>query len=83
MAAAYRLTGNLVLRGGYGEFTENEGYGIAGRLSTNNPYSLTETYTNSITARRGRALLPEALSDEPFLLPAAGTEHHRAARQDG
>jgi hypothetical protein len=49
VAAAYRLTGNLVLRGGYGEFTENEGYGVAGRLSANNPYSLTETYTNSIT----------------------------------
>ena len=49
VGAAYRLSGNLVLRGGYGEFTENEGYGIAGRLSTNNPYSLTETYTNSIT----------------------------------
>src|ERR1039458_4461156 len=49
VGAAYRLSGNLVLRGGYGEFTENEGYGIAGRLSANNPYSLTETYTNSIT----------------------------------
>jgi hypothetical protein len=49
VAAAYRLTGNLVLRGGYGEFTANEGYGVAGRLSANNPYSLTETYTNSIT----------------------------------
>ena len=49
VAAAYRLAGNLVLRGGYGEFTENEGYGVAGRLSANNPYSLTETYTNSIT----------------------------------
>ena len=49
VAAAYRLSGNLVLRGGYGEFTENEGYGVAGRLSANNPYSLTETYTNSIT----------------------------------
>jgi hypothetical protein len=48
-AAAYRLSGNMVLRGGYGEFTENEGYGVAGRLSANNPFSLTETYTNSIT----------------------------------
>jgi hypothetical protein len=48
VGAAYRLSGNLVLRGGYGEFTENEGYGVAGRLSANNPYSLTETYTNSI-----------------------------------
>ena len=46
---AYRLSNNLVLRGGYGEFTENEGYGIAGRLSSNNPYWLTESYTNSIT----------------------------------
>ncbi len=49
LAAAYRITDNLVLRGGYGGYTENEGYGIAGRLSSNNPYSLVETYTNTIT----------------------------------
>ena len=49
-AAAYRINDNLVLRGGYGEYTENEGYGAAGRLSVTNPYSLTETYTNSLTA---------------------------------
>jgi hypothetical protein len=48
-AAAYRINDRLVLRGGYGEYTENEGYGIAGRLSNNNPYSLIETYTNTIT----------------------------------
>ena len=29
VAGAYRLGGNLVLRAGYGEFTENEGYGMA------------------------------------------------------
>ena len=71
VAAAYRLTGNLVLRGGYGEFTENEGYGIAGRLSTNNPYSLTETYTNSITAGVAALTFPKPFPASPSssLLP--------------
>src|SRR5260370_24215228 len=58
VAAAYRLTGNLVLRGGYGEFTENEGYCVACRPSTNNPYSFTETDTNSLTARVARLAFP-------------------------
>jgi len=49
VAGAYRISDNLVLRGGFGEYTENEGYGIAGRLSSNNPYQLVETYTNTIT----------------------------------
>jgi hypothetical protein len=48
-AAAYRIKESLVFRGGYGEYTENEGYGVAGRLSANNPYALVETYTNSVT----------------------------------
>lgn len=71
VAAAYRLTGNLVLRGGYGEFTENEGYGVAGRLSTNNPYSLTETYTNSITAGVAALTFPKPFPASPSssLLP--------------
>ena len=71
VAAAYRLTGNLVLRGGYGEFTENEGYGVAGRLSTNNPYSLTETYTNSITAGVAALSFPKPFPASPSssLLP--------------
>ena len=71
IAGAYRLTGNLVLRGGYGEFTENEGYGVAGRLSTNNPYSLTETYTNSITAGVAALSFPKPFPASPSssLLP--------------
>src|SRR5260370_41685965 len=71
VAAAYRLTGNLVLRGGYGEFTENEGYGVAGRLSTNNPYSLTETYPNSITAGVAALSFPKPFPTSPSssLLP--------------
>src|SRR5260370_10661498 len=71
VAAAYRLTGNLVLRGGYGEFTENEGYGVAGRLITNNPYSLTETYTNAITAGVAALAFPNPFPPSPssFLLP--------------
>ena len=71
IAAAYRLTDNLVLRGGYGEFTENEGYGVSGRLSTNNPYSLTETYTNSITAGVAALVFPKPFPASPSssLLP--------------
>ena len=71
VAAAYRLTDNLVLRGGYGEFTENEGYGVAGRLSANNPYSLTETYTNSITAGVAALTFPKPFPASPSssLLP--------------
>ncbi len=71
VAAAYRLAGNLVLRGGYGEFTENEGYGVAGRLSSNNPYSLTETYTNSITAGVAALSFPKPFPASPSssLLP--------------
>ena len=71
VAGAYRLAGNLVLRGGYGEFTENEGYGVAGRLSSNNPYSLTETYTNSITNGVAALTFPKPFPTSPSadLLP--------------
>jgi hypothetical protein len=71
VAAAYRLAGSLVLRGGYGEFTENEGYGVGGRLSANNPYSLTETYTNSITAGVAALTFPKPFPTTPSssLLP--------------
>ena len=71
VAAAYRLTGNLVLRGGYGEFTENEGYGVAGRLGATNPYWLTETYTNSITNGVAALSFPKPFPTTPSssLLP--------------
>lgn len=71
VAGAYRLTNNIVLRGGYGEFTENEGYGIGGRLSANNPYSLTETYTNTITAGVAALSFPKPFPTTPSssLLP--------------
>jgi hypothetical protein len=71
VAGAYRLAGNVVLRGGYGEFTENEGYGVAGRLSANNPYSLTETYTNSITGGVAALTFPKPFPAAPSssLLP--------------
>ncbi len=49
IGAVYRLMDNLVLRGGYGEFTEILGYGPNGRLNSTNPYNLAETYTNSIS----------------------------------
>ena len=48
VAAAYRISENMVVRGGYGQFTEFEGYGLNGRLNSWGPWFLTETYTNSI-----------------------------------
>jgi hypothetical protein len=48
IAAAFRVTENLVVRGGYGEFTEFEGYGLGGRLNSWSPFWLTETYNNAI-----------------------------------
>ncbi len=48
ISAALRLTGNLVLRGGYGEFTDSGGFGADGRLNNpNGPYHIEETYFNS------------------------------------
>jgi hypothetical protein len=50
IAAAYRLSDNLVVRGGYAEFTNGTGLGANGRLNDpNGPYQLTETYYNSDT----------------------------------
>ena len=71
VGAAYRLGDNLVLRGGYGEYTENEGYGTSGRLSANNPYALTETYTNSLTAGVAALSFPKPFPTTPSssLLP--------------
>src|SRR6185369_16524773 len=48
ISAAYRLTDNLVLRGGYGEFTDGGGFGASGRLNDpNEPYQIKKTYVNS------------------------------------
>jgi hypothetical protein len=47
VSAAYRIKDNFVVRGGYGEFTVNPGYGTNGALNNSNPFDLTETYTNS------------------------------------
>ncbi len=46
ISAAYRLAKNMVIRGGYGEFTESWGY--PGRLQSGGPFQLTESYTNQI-----------------------------------
>ncbi|MCX6630169.1 MAG: hypothetical protein NTW28_21330, partial [Candidatus Solibacter sp.] len=53
------------------EFTENQGYGVGGRLSANNPYSLTETYTNSVTAGVAALSFPKPFPANPSssLLP--------------
>jgi hypothetical protein len=51
IAAAYRLTDTLVLRGGYAEFTDGGGFGPNGRINdTNGPYTISETYYNSVNA---------------------------------
>jgi hypothetical protein len=49
LGAAYRITEHLVARGAYGEYTQHTGYGVNGPLSPNDPFHLTETYTNSVT----------------------------------
>ena len=50
VAAAYQLSDNLVLRGGYGEYTDGGGFGANGRINDpNGPYHLVETYFNTIT----------------------------------
>jgi hypothetical protein len=50
IAAAYRLSDNLVLRGGFGEYTDGGGFGANGRINDpNGPFQLTETYYNSDT----------------------------------
>ncbi len=50
IAAAYRLSDNLVVRGGFGEFTDTAGFGANGRINDpNGPFQITETYYNSYT----------------------------------
>jgi hypothetical protein len=50
IAAAYRLSDNLVLRGGFGEYTDGGGFGANGRINNpDGPYQLVETYYNSDT----------------------------------
>ena len=49
ISAAYRLSDNFVLRGGYGEYTDGGGQGANGRINdTDGPYRLIEVYNNSI-----------------------------------
>jgi len=48
IAAAYRLSDNLVVRGGFGEYTDGGGFDANGRINDpNGPYQLVETYYNS------------------------------------
>jgi hypothetical protein len=48
LSAAYRISNNTVVRGGFGEFTDSGGFGPFGRLNDpNGPFSVTETYVNS------------------------------------
>jgi len=65
VAASYHLSDNLVVRGGYGEFTENLGYGAFGRLNSTNPFALSETYTNSITGFTVALSFPKPFPTNP------------------
>jgi hypothetical protein len=49
ISAAYRFTDKLVLRGGYGEFTETWGYGASGRVNGAGPFQMSESYNNVLT----------------------------------
>jgi len=50
IAAAYRLSDNLVVRGGFAEYTDTAGFGAYGRINDpNGPFQITETYYNSDT----------------------------------
>ena len=48
MSVAYRISDKLVLRGGYGEFTESWGYLNSGRVNGAGPFQLTESYNNQL-----------------------------------
>jgi hypothetical protein len=72
VAAAYRLLDNLVLRGGYGEYTENEGFGPAGaELNPTNPWDLTETYNNTISHGLVALSFPDPFPSSPSPLMAS------------
>ena len=66
LGAAYRLNESTVLRGGYSEYTEGEGYGADGTLNPTNVWNLTETYTNTISKGVTALTFPK-----PF--PSAGS----------
>jgi len=46
ISAAYRVSDKMVVRGGYGEFTETWGYGSSGRVNNPVPFQLNESYNN-------------------------------------
>jgi len=48
-SAAYRISDKLVVRGGYGEFTESWGYNSSGRVNGAGPFQLSESYSNVLT----------------------------------
>ncbi|MGC8792987.1 MAG: TonB-dependent receptor domain-containing protein, partial [Bryobacteraceae bacterium] len=66
---AFRLAQNTVLRGGYGEFTENPGYGENGRLPSTNPFWLKETYNNWIPTTLPALAFPRPFPTNPLLVP--------------
>lgn len=66
---AFRLTSNTALRAGYGEFTEDLGYGENGRLPSTNPFWLKETYTNWVPATLPALSFPRPFPTNPLLVP--------------
>lgn len=66
---AFRLNEHTSLRAGYGEFTENVGYGPDGRLPSTNPFWLKETYNNWVPATLPALSFPRPFPTNPLLVP--------------
>gem|GEM_PF-1605240 len=66
---AFRLSQNTALRAGYGEFTENLGYGPDGRLPSTNPFWLKETYNNWVPTTLPALAFPRPFPTNPLLVP--------------
>jgi hypothetical protein len=72
VGAAYQLANNLVLRGGFGEYTENEGLGPhSSELNPTNPWDLTETYNNTISHGLVALTFPNPFPASPSPLMAS------------
>jgi hypothetical protein len=60
VSAAYRVSDRIVVRGGYGEFTDSGLFGAGGRVNdSNGPYRISETYFNSIVSGTAQLTFPK------------------------
>lgn len=85
VGGAYRLTDQFVLRAGYGEFTENPGYGLFGRVSAANPFEITETYTNEMVGTSPWLSFPRPFPSNPSsaLLPGQSVTSYPMSTEEG